>query len=95
MQVMASYPSTQFSTGEASPGVLCSSSFKKDMDKLKRVRRKATNMRGLENMTYKEMLEDLGLCSLEKKRLRGGLTIERQLFSVSRENKTSNNEFKV
>lgn len=48
--------------------------YKKDVELLRCVQRSVTKLGGLENENNEEWLREVGLCSLENRRLRGNLS---------------------
>ena len=78
------------------------------MDLLEEVQRKATKMiRGLEHLFCGERLRELGLFSLEKRRLQAGLIVafqcikgadflqDREIFAKACSDRTRDNSFKL
>jgi len=53
-----------------------SSQYRRDMDPLEHIQRRATKMiQGMQHLSYKDRLRELGLFSLEKRRFQGDLRV--------------------
>ena len=88
--------------------IVLAATVPENIDKLERVQRRATRrVEGLESMTYRERLRELGMCSLEQRKARGdmiavfnyvkGNHIEEggNLFTAALETRTRSNGFKL
>ena len=108
-QVEGGYPAPLLRAGEASSGVqMWSPQYRRDTDLLEHIQRRATKMiKGMEYFSYEDRLRELGLFSLQKRRLWGDLRAAFQylkgscgkkgdrLFSRACSDRTRGNSFKL